>query len=63
MSTNIIVNFVTKLSIPEAEEESKEEVAVQQGQKAECEPDMLIPLLVFLYNAMVNQRDLRGEFV
>lgn len=31
--------------------------------KAECEPDMLLPLLVYLYNSMANSRDLRKEFV
>ena len=31
--------------------------------KAECEPDMLLPLLVFMYNAMANSRELRKEFV
>merc|ERR1712117_881313 len=30
---------------------------------AECEPDMLLPLLVFLYNSMANSGDLRKEFV
>jgi len=58
-SSNTIIDYITKLSEPEEQEESKEEVVELVAPKAECEPDMLLPLLVFLYNAMANRKDLR----
>ena len=61
--TNTLVEFCTELTVPEVEESKESEIAVTCEPKAECEAAMLLPMLVFLYNAMVNRKELRAEFV
>ena len=65
MSSNSIVRFLTEVTEHEAKEVAKfSKVQFTRGEEeAECEPEILLPVLVFLYNAMWNRSDLRKEFV
>ena len=59
------MKFLTEVTEHEAKEVAKfNKVSFTRGeQEAECEPEILLPVLVFLYNAMWNRSDLRKEFV
>ena len=64
ISSNTIVRFLTEVTEHEGKEVAEfNKVTYTSGyQEAECEPEILLPLIVFLHNAMINRSDLRKEF-
>ena len=58
ISSNSIIKFLTEVAEQPAKEVANfDKIAVSRvEEEAECEPEIILPLLVFLYNAMINRR-------
>ena len=59
------MDFLTEVTENEPEESGNliQEKSKRAIAEAECEPEILLPLIVFLFNAMVNRKDLRAIFI